>query len=473
MGKVSSVRRNTGNNVESSGSAAYVQKATKDIANVKRVPRTTSNLGNTYTHDEVGINLDEEHNDFLLVDVLKAKELQELNASSEKVKSDNVKQDNNAHDQQRVDFESLLRNVQIESNKTHKVSLQGKIERSNSNSILVEKRKNESFEKEKHDLTLQSSVQINIISLLRQECESLKETFKKQEDKYLDDILRLEAKLKDPDRIYDARRFDGVIKYKTSINGLNFDYGHEKETQEYFYTEVKLINDHLRQCANDFQQEITKEVKEMIDIFDSMESELDETLSQNIENLVMYSCVENKNENVRKENEKLLTESNDVQESLLNHIKILENDFQRCQAQSIAFELNLQHKKEKYVFKNSWISKAKKLDDAQYLYNFKFIGRIRALEEETRDLDVENKQEESQGQLQCNHPIDCIPIEPGSFDVIIGVNRLTRYHAMIIFDKKSVHIPLDDETLTIRSNRSDGYASIVASKKNCLIGLIC
>ncbi|GKC63281.1 zinc finger BED domain-containing protein RICESLEEPER 2-like protein [Tanacetum coccineum] len=31
---------------------------------------------------------------------------------------------------------------------------------------------------------------------------------------------------------------------------------------------------------------------------------------------------------------------------------------------------------------------------------------------------------------------------------------------MIICDKKIVRIPLDDETLTIRSNRSDGYASI-------------
>ncbi|GJZ64694.1 hypothetical protein Tco_0621115 [Tanacetum coccineum] len=33
---------------------------------------------------------------------------------------------------------------------------------------------------------------------------------------------------------------------------------------------------------------------------------------------------------------------------------------------------------------------------------------------------------------------------------------------MIICDKKIVRIPLGDETLTIRSNRSDGYASIVA-----------
>ncbi|GJV96696.1 putative reverse transcriptase domain-containing protein [Tanacetum coccineum] len=36
---------------------------------------------------------------------------------------------------------------------------------------------------------------------------------------------------------------------------------------------------------------------------------------------------------------------------------------------------------------------------------------------------------------------------------------------MIICDKKIVRIPLCDETLTIRSNRSDGYASIVASEQ--------
>ncbi|GJX14354.1 reverse transcriptase domain-containing protein [Tanacetum coccineum] len=63
--------------------------------------------------------------------------------------------------------------------------------------------------------------------------------------------------------------------------------------------------------------------------------------------------------------------------------------------------------------------------------------------------------------------IDLIPIEPGSFDVIIGMNWLTRYHAMIIRDKKIVRIPLGDETLTTQSNRSNGYASIVASKPSC------
>ncbi|GKD22416.1 hypothetical protein Tco_1224119 [Tanacetum coccineum] len=126
----------------------------------------------------------------------------------------------------------------------------------------------------------------------------------------------------------------------------------------------------------------------MIDIFDSMESELDETLkkndifdkahhrllevslAQNIEILVTHLCLENENENVRKENEKHVKEINNVQESLLNRIEILENDFQRCQAQSIAFELKLQHKKEKDVFENVWMSKANKLDDENVSLQF-------------------------------------------------------------------------------------------------------
>ncbi|GJY65911.1 putative reverse transcriptase domain-containing protein [Tanacetum coccineum] len=52
------------------------------------------------------------------------------------------------------------------------------------------------------------------------------------------------------------------------------------------------------------------------------------------------------------------------------------------------------------------------------------------------------------------------------------MNWLTRYYAMIIRDKKIIRIPLGDKTLMLQRNRSDGYASIVASKQSCLIGLI-
>ncbi|GJT74806.1 putative reverse transcriptase domain-containing protein [Tanacetum coccineum] len=42
------------------------------------------------------------------------------------------------------------------------------------------------------------------------------------------------------------------------------------------------------------------------------------------------------------------------------------------------------------------------------------------------------------------------PIENSSFDVVIGMDWLSKYHARIIYDEKVVHIPIDGETLIIR-----------------------
>ncbi|GJX69839.1 putative reverse transcriptase domain-containing protein [Tanacetum coccineum] len=51
-----------------------------------------------------------------------------------------------------------------------------------------------------------------------------------------------------------------------------------------------------------------------------------------------------------------------------------------------------------------------------------------------------------------NHPFnkDLTPIELGSFDVIIGMYWLSKYHAVIVCDKKLVCIPYGNETQTIQ-----------------------
>ncbi|GKC20552.1 putative reverse transcriptase domain-containing protein [Tanacetum coccineum] len=46
--------------------------------------------------------------------------------------------------------------------------------------------------------------------------------------------------------------------------------------------------------------------------------------------------------------------------------------------------------------------------------------------------------------------IDLIPIKLGSFDVVIGMDWLSKYHARIICDEKVIHIPIYSETLIIR-----------------------
>ncbi|GJU91291.1 reverse transcriptase domain-containing protein [Tanacetum coccineum] len=47
--------------------------------------------------------------------------------------------------------------------------------------------------------------------------------------------------------------------------------------------------------------------------------------------------------------------------------------------------------------------------------------------------------------------VDLMPIKLGSFDVVIGMDWLSKYHARIICDEKVVHIPINGETLIIRA----------------------
>nr|GEV61505.1 putative reverse transcriptase domain-containing protein [Tanacetum cinerariifolium] len=51
--------------------------------------------------------------------------------------------------------------------------------------------------------------------------------------------------------------------------------------------------------------------------------------------------------------------------------------------------------------------------------------------------------------------IDLMPVELGSFDVIIGMDWLRRCHAVIVCDEKLVRIPYENETLTFRRNESN------------------
>nr|GEW86745.1 hypothetical protein [Tanacetum cinerariifolium] len=56
-----------------------------------------------------------------------------------------------------------------------------------------------------------------------------------------------------------------------------------------------------------------------------------------------------------------------------------------------------------------------------------------------------------------NHPfnIDLMPVEMGSFDVIIGMDWLVKYHAVIVCDKKLVRVPFGDEILIVHGDGSN------------------
>ncbi|GJS07084.1 retrovirus-related pol polyprotein from transposon TNT 1-94 [Tanacetum coccineum] len=49
-----------------------------------------------------------------------------------------------------------------------------------------------------------------------------------------------------------------------------------------------------------------------------------------------------------------------------------------------------------------------------------------------------------------------MPVELGSFDAIIGMDWLSKYHVVIICDEKIIHIPYGDEVLIVQGDKSDG-----------------
>nr|GEX96778.1 putative reverse transcriptase domain-containing protein [Tanacetum cinerariifolium] len=61
-----------------------------------------------------------------------------------------------------------------------------------------------------------------------------------------------------------------------------------------------------------------------------------------------------------------------------------------------------------------------------------------------------------------NHPfnIDLMPVELGSFDVILGMDWLKTYHVVIMCDEKIVRVPFGNETLIIRCNGSNKGAQL-------------
>ncbi|GKF62923.1 hypothetical protein Tco_0182977, partial [Tanacetum coccineum] len=93
----------------------------------------------------------------------------------------------------------------------------------------------------------------------------------------------------------------------------------------------------------------------------------------------------------------------EIQEGLKARIKILEKNVQRCEKQSVDFELKLQHEKEKHKWdssknKNSkpldfsWISRIQKLeDDENVSLDFKLIAHVSEKTDAYGAIRVENQ----------------------------------------------------------------------------------
>ncbi|GJZ15589.1 hypothetical protein Tco_0551266 [Tanacetum coccineum] len=140
--------------------------------------------------------------------------------------------------------------------------------------------------------------------------------------------------------------------------------------------EAKWILRDLHSYLEIFQNRFKIDIKEMKDVFESTESELDDlekqnellkdrlleaSLAEDIKNLVITSCVEIRNKDLHDEIERISKESKDVSneskttdtvcndafevtQELSKRIVELEKDLSKSKAKSIAFEIALQHK---------------------------------------------------------------------------------------------------------------------------------
>ncbi|GJR90755.1 putative reverse transcriptase domain-containing protein [Tanacetum coccineum] len=68
------------------------------------------------------------------------------------------------------------------------------------------------------------------------------------------------------------------------------------------------------------------------------------------------------------------------------------------------------------------------------------------------------------------HPfnIDLMPIDLGSFDVIIGMDWLAKNHAVIVCDEKIVRIPYENEILIVQGDKSDKKKKSTLSIISCV-----
>jgi hypothetical protein len=59
-------------------------------------------------------------------------------------------------------------------------------------------------------------------------------------------------------------------------------------------------------------------------------------------------------------------------------------------------------------------------------------------------------------------PINLLPTQLGSFDVVVGMDWSSKHHARIICDEKAVHIPFNGETLVVQGDKSKPRHDIIS-----------
>ncbi|GJT17319.1 hypothetical protein Tco_0876025 [Tanacetum coccineum] len=262
--------------------------------------------------------------------------------------------------------------------------------------------------------------------------------------------------------------------------GLSYDYEflNEVETQSTSYVNPLFAKD------NQEKNELSTTWKQNEFLNDQL---LEAKLKYEIECCVLLSdeCVNNY---VQDEIEKIQRDSIEIQEGMQKRIKILENDVQKCQKQSLDFELQIQHEKErrksesslKTVCETSWISKMENIENENVSLEFKVQSLIKERENvklEYQKLFDSIKKTRTQTQGEINELIEHVTQKTYAYaevrahnqDLLITISKLK---AKLKNDKKgkSVNTKFDKTNVSNKLvcvtplNKQDFQNKIVAPK---------
>ncbi|GJS41394.1 retrovirus-related pol polyprotein from transposon TNT 1-94 [Tanacetum coccineum] len=216
--------------------------------------------------------------------------------------------------------------------------------------------------------------------------DTLEDAFKSQQ--------KMKEKMNDPIAVANKQNC-WTINYK-QLNALYEDFVPQKELsveQKYFSSSsipsVKILVSKNMSSESPLIKELDKikvkpilnELKIYLDFFRNLFQRGIKEMKDVLEST--------KNKILNIELQQVKKKSFEIQEGLQVRIKILEKDVQRCQKQSVDFELQLQHEKEKHKWdstsknKNtnpldySWISKLEKLENENVSLDFKVQSLIK------------------------------------------------------------------------------------------------
>ncbi|GJV10554.1 hypothetical protein Tco_1352095 [Tanacetum coccineum] len=130
--------------------------------------------------------------------------------------------------------------------------------------------KEENLKKELHSVKMQLASTINHNKSMVEEVTSLKKDFKQKENKYLEEFFGHES--------FKRKEFEKTFKKRITPTGLTEGESGFEQIKECYLTKVISFFKTLKEHFEGIQKALTKEIKEMKDIFEELEAKVDQNV---------------------------------------------------------------------------------------------------------------------------------------------------------------------------------------------------